>query len=206
MNVFEEHQLFIPTINDSRFATTLRDHCNNDLTASFRNAARCAIKIIARENKLSLHGVDIHEVTEVLWAYYENQLKEERTARDKAVYAAEGFDVKLSQAEREISNWKQHADRVCRATDDIVDAMNSTLTQPKESPIMATPTFTTITYVSGKPLSELTNEDLINAIKACEKEIESLREVKRTSTKVAAKIAELDSTADKIRDALDGRA
>lgn len=71
---------------------------------------------------------------------------------------------------------------------------------------MATPTFNTITYVSGKPLSELTNEDLINAIKACEKEIESLREVRRTRTKVAAKIAELDSTADKIRDALDARA
>ena len=71
---------------------------------------------------------------------------------------------------------------------------------------MATPTFTTITYVSGKPLSELTSDDLIAAIKACEKEIEGLREVRRTSTKVAAKIAELDSTADKIRDALDERA
>ena len=40
---------------------------------------------------------------------------------------------------------------------------------------------------------------------ATRKEIESLREVKRTSTKVAAKIAALDDTADKIRDALDGR-
>lgn len=209
MNAFEEHQLFIPIINDSRFAIHLRNYCDKNVANDFVRQARHSIRIIARENDLSLHDADIHEVTEVLWAYYENQLKEERTARNNAVYAAEGFAPRLSRAERELSSWKQTVNRTVRVTDELIDKLNATHASqqlPKESPIMATPTFATITYVSGKPLNELTNEDLIAAIKACEKEIESLREVKRTSTKVAAKIAELDNTADKIRDALDARA
>lgn len=185
MNAFEEHQLFTPIINDSRFALQLRDHCNNDQIASFKNEARCAIKIIARENELSLRGVDIHEVNEVLWAYYENQLKEERAAKEAAT-------IRIAGSTSAASNFEQHTNRMKR--------------HPKESPIMATPTFNTITYVSGKPIDDLSSDELIQAIKACEKEIDSLREVKRESTKVTAKIAALNDTADKIRDALDARA
>lgn len=210
MNTFEEHQLFIPIINDGRFAVNLADQCHHGRRVIFNRYVLEAVHKIRVENNLSISVSNRETVQQELWEYYKRREDEERAAiqaaRDNAVYAAEGFDAKPNQAERELSDWKQSINRTVRATDDVVNALNHTHTQPKESPIMATPTFVTITYVSGKPLNELTNDDLINAIKACEKEIESLREVKRTSTKVAAKIAELDSTADKIRDALDARA
>ena len=204
MNTFEEHQLFIPIINDSRFALELADTCATGNRVTFNRLALHAVHKIRAEANVSISISNRETVQQELWKYYKRLEDEERAARqatrDNAVYAAEGFDAKPSKEKRELGDW------MAKRLDHMVDALNYTPTQPKESPIMATPTFTTITYVSGKPLNELTNEDLINAIKACEKEIESLREVKRTSTKVAAKIAELDSTADKIRDALDARA
>lgn len=222
MNTFEEHQLFIPIISDSRFAPKLANECYNGRRIAFNRCALDAMHKVGVEAGLSMSTENRNTVQRELWEYYKRLEDEERTARNNAVYAAEGFDAKANQTEREVSGWEQHAARVCREAFGMTDTyssdswkqaiartirMNNPPQQiPKESHIMATPTFNTITYVSGKPLSELTNEDLINAIKACEKEIESLREVRRTRTKVAAKIAELDSTADKIRDALDARA
>ena len=214
MNTFEEHQLFTPIINDSRFALGLADTCAAGNRVTFNRLALHAVHKIRAEANVSISIGNRETVQQELWEYYTRLEGEERaarrTARDNAVYAVEGFDAKPSKKEYELSEW------MAKQLDHMVDALqyatacrianSDNPTQPKESPIMATPTFTTITYVSGKPLNELTNDDLINAIKACEKEIESLREVKRTSTKVAAKIAELDSTADKIRDALDARA
>lgn len=177
MNVFEEHQLFIPIINDSRFAHILRAHCRAKLRPRFNMSAYDAICIIRRENNLGVSMTQIENVQQALWEYNTQMLEEE-------------YDRREARA----------------GTVDTINPCNEIPTPPKEEPIMAkTPAFETKHFVDGQDASTITDEGLIHAIKRLEAEIEALGQVKTKSTKITAKITELNTQREAIAALLDAR-
>lgn len=70
---------------------------------------------------------------------------------------------------------------------------------------MSKVTISTITYVNGSDVTKLTDEQLIEAIKQIEGEIEDLGKVKTESKKVAAKIEGLKKTLTEVVAILDAR-
>lgn len=73
--------------------------------------------------------------------------------------------------------------------------MNSTSTQA----------FATVSYVYGRPVKDLSEAELISAIKGLEKEIADLGTVKTASTKITAKIEELNGMLAQVVAALDAK-
>lgn len=185
MNDFKENQLFLSIVNDSRFAQLLYRLCIDDKRAWFNDEVYTMLVTARRENNLSASELNRKNVEQALWEHYKRKLDEEAERQQQHAYIAENYEQATTRATTRFNGPPQQL--------------------PKEPKTMTTPTFKTVTFVNGTPLSDLTDNDLIQAIKNCEKEIESLKEVKRTSTKVASKIAELEAIADKIRDALDAR-
>lgn len=181
MNVFEEHQLFIPIINDSRFALKLRDLCEAQRPGTFERFAFDALIIIKRENKLSVQSDNAEAVRTALWEYYTNQLKEERAANTrKSVYATEGL-----------------TNPCCEIP-----------TPTKEQNTMATnkpDTFQTKHLVNGVDVNELSDDHLIDAIKSLENQTTALQTVKTESKKILARIASLNAQREAIVALLDSR-
>lgn len=176
MDAFEEHQLFIPILNDARFAVELKRWCWNDLVNQFRAAVKQAVFAIQRENDLSVTIANREAVTIALWEHYQREREEE--------------------AERQYQR--------------------STLSEPytprpprslKKEPLMSTkpPAFETKHFVNGHDVNNLTDEDLICAIKAVEAEITKLGDVKTESKKIANKIKQLDEQRAAIAQLLDSR-
>lgn len=216
MNVFEEHQLFIPIINDSRFALRLADECRNGRRVIFNRYVLEAVHKVRVEANLSISTENREAVQQELWEYYKRLEDEER---DKAVYAAEGFDAKPSQAERELREWKLEAGRIAHEAFGMVDALQYATTRRivdgnnlsllKESLDMATnkpDTFQTKHLVDGVDVNELSDDYLIDAIKSLEKQTTELQAVKTESKKITARIASLNVQREAIVALLDARA
>lgn len=179
MNVFEEHQLFIPIINDARFAIGLRALCMANRPGSFKQKVINALFVLQCENELNVQSENAEAVRTALWDYYINSIKEERaTDSRKSVYVAES-----SNPSCEIP------------------------TPPKEPEVMNDKpnTFETKHFVNGVEASTLSDSQLIHAIKVLESEISSLKEVKTESQKILAKIASLDQQRQEIAALLDSR-
>ena len=101
---------------------------------------------------------------------------------------------------------ERHASRKTEATEAVP---NGTETQEENTMNQTTNTFTapfvTKSYIYGKDVEQMTEQELINAIRSVETEIDSLKTVKTPSTKIAAKIEELQSMLAKIVGVLDGK-
>lgn len=177
MNVFEEHQLFIPIINDGRFALELRRLCFTNHPGFFSNLVDRAISTEMHENRLNVSPANRSNVCAALWKHYTQEKEEEEAQR---------------QYER--STPKQI----------ITNSIPST---PKEPIIMAktTPSFETKHFVNGIDATTLTDNELITAIKDLETKLKALREIKTESTRIALKIEQLDEQRLAIAVLLDSR-
>ena len=89
------------------------------------------------------------------------------------------------------------------------ETTNETETQEENTMNQTTNTFAaafvTKSYIYGKDVEQMTEQELISAIRSVETEIDSLKTVKTPSTKIAAKIEELQSMLAKIVGVLDGK-
>lgn len=179
MDAFEEHQLFIPIINDARFAITLKRFCWNDLEDQFRKETKQAIRVTGLENNLSVTPANRENVTIALWQHYQREREEE--------------------ADRQFQR-----STPCEAH--IPEPPRPSLKQ--EPTIMATkaPAFETRHFVDGVDASDLSDDALIEAIKRLEKELEAMSTVKTVSKKIQGKIDQLDSQRLAIAALLDSRA
>lgn len=192
MDIFEEHQLFIPIINDSRFAHTLRAYCHAKLRPRFNKSTYDAIYIIRRENNLSLSIEQVKNVQQALWEYY-NQMLEEEYDRQKA--RAGTFDAICP---------RNVPDKPFNVTG--VQLLTDSIPIPTKEPTMSrAPAFETKHFVDGQDASTIPDEGLIHAIKRLEAEIEALGQVKTKSTKITAKITELNTQREAIAALLDAR-
>lgn len=81
--------------------------------------------------------------------------------------------------------------------------------QQEEAPVnqttQAVPAFETKHYVFGQDVGNMTEGQLVDAIKRIENEIADLKTVKTKSTKIAAKIAELNAMLAKVVEVLDAK-
>ena len=81
--------------------------------------------------------------------------------------------------------------------------------QQGETPVnqttQAVPAFETKHYVFGQDVSNMTEGQLVDAIKRIENEIADLKTVKTKSTKITAKIAELNAMLAKVVEVLDAK-
>lgn len=77
-------------------------------------------------------------------------------------------------------------------------------TETQEENTMSQPAFVTKSYIYGKDVEQMSEQELINAIRSVEAEIGSLKTVQTPSKKIAAKIAELEDMLKKIVGVLDG--
>lgn len=197
MNVFEEHQLFIPIINDSRFAHALRAHCHAKLRPRFNKSAYDTIRVIARENNLTVGLEQIENVQQALWDYNTQMLEEEYNRQEARAGTFDAICPRTT-ASRPFA--------ITGVADHAINPCNKIPTPPKEEPIVAkTPAFETKHFVDGQDASTITDEGLIHAIKRLETEIEALRQVKTKSTKISAKIEELNTQREAIAKLLDSR-
>lgn len=177
MNAFEEHQLFIPIINDSRFALTLKELRFKNSRSVFNKCAFDAILITQRENKLSASEANYITVRAALWDYYAQQLEEEEAERQYLLSTPKNLIPPEPQP------------------------------QPKEPTVMAktTPAFETKHFVYGVEASALSDNELITAIKDLEAGIRALRDIKTESQRIKTKIEQLDQQRLAIAALLDAR-
>ena len=88
------------------------------------------------------------------------------------------------------------------------EATNETETQEEntmnQTVAISTVAFATKSYVYGKDVEQMSEGELINAIRSVEAEIASLKTVQTPSKKIATKIAELEEMLKKIVGVLDG--
>ena len=78
-------------------------------------------------------------------------------------------------------------------------------TETQEENTMSQPAFVTKSYIYGKDVEQMSEQELINSIRSVETEIGSLKTVQTPSKKIAAKIAELEDMLKKIVGVLDGK-
>lgn len=109
----------------------------------------------------------------------------------------------LARLERELKEWREGVRTLVHATDLIT---NKSLLNPKEQDTMSDkPAFETKHFVNGVEASTLTDENLIHAIRKIELEMEALGKIVTKSTKIEAKILELDAQRTAIAALLDSR-
>ncbi len=176
MNVFEEHRLFIPIINDSRFAPMLKGICSINSRSVFNACANDAILIIQRENELSVKNDSYTVVKAALWNYYNEQLKEEAERQYRLSTPKSSMPPEPQPQPKEPA------------------IMTKT-----------SPAFATKHFVNGVEAGLLSDNELITAIKDLEAEIKTLSDVKTASTRIKTKIEQLDQQRLAIAALLDAR-
>mgnify|MGYP000898315850 FL=1 len=176
MNVFEENQLFIPILNDARFAVELKRWCWNDLVNQFRAAVKQAVFAIQRENDLSVTIANREAVTIALWEHYQREREEEAERQYQQSTLSEPYTPRPPRSLKK-------------------EPLMST--KP--------PAFETKHFVNGQDTTTLSDDELIQAIKNLETEIAKLSEVKTESKKITDKISKLDEQRAAIAKLLDSR-
>ena len=175
MNAFEEHQLFIPIINDSRFALKLKELRFKN-SRGFNAYANEAIWVVRRENKLCVTEANCIMVRAALWDYYTQQLEEE--------------------AERQY---------LLSTPKNLIPPEPQPQPKEPTVMAKTTPAFETKHFVYGVEASALSDNELITAIKDLEAEIKALNDVKTASTRIKIKIEQLDQQRLAIAALLDAR-
>lgn len=176
MNAFEEHQIFIPIINDSRFALTLKELRFKNSRSIFNACANEAIRTTQRENKLSITESNCIEIRAALWDYYNKELKEE---------AERQYRLSTPKSSMPPEPQPQPKEPTVMAK--------------------TTPAFETKHFVYGVEASALSDNELITAIKDLEAGIKALNDVKTASTRIKIKIEQLDQQRLAIAALLDAR-
>lgn len=214
-NSFLYNQLFLTIINDAKWHSQINsDHCRtrSDVRHFTRNAimrALMARDFLSREEANSYKSQ--HEEMVLEWVVdhvremHPTKFFEERDApTDKAQYC--DTVVPPDRMKREAPQFKINLTPITKEEEEMsnitgAQVNNVVLGRSQNNE----PAFKTISYVYGTPVESLSEAQMIGAIKEVEKEIENLKTVKTKSSKIAAKIKELEAMLASIVTALDGK-
>lgn len=169
------------------------------LTGRFGDFRRRTANYIKATHKLVARDHDCAKPKETQWAYIVLSLWLNRGGSPNDVLADPGALKPHYVALLGLNN-ERHASR---KTEAIEAVPNETETQEENT--MSQAAFVTKSYIYGKDVEQMTEQELINAIRSVETEIDSLKTVKTPSTKIAAKIEELQGMLAKIVGVLDGK-
>lgn len=159
-------------------------------TANYINAIH---KLVARDH-------DCAKPKETQWAYIVLSLWLNRGGSPSDVLADPGVLKPHYAALLDGLDNERHAARKTEVTEAVPNE-----TETQEENTMSQAAFVTKSYIYGKDVEQMSEHELINAIRSVETEIDSLKTVKTPSTKIAAKIAELEDMLAKIVGVLDGK-
>lgn len=173
------------------------------LLGRFGEFRRRTANYIKAAHKLVARGHDCAKPNEIEWAYIVLSLWLNRGGSPNDVLADPGVLKPHYVALLDELDNERHASRKTEATEAIEAVPNETETQEENT--MSQAAFVTKSYIYGKDVEQMTEQELINAIRSVETEIDSLKTVKTPSTKIAAKIEELQDMLAKIVGVLDGK-
>lgn len=217
-NLFLYNQLFLTIINDAKWHSQITSFgCRtwSDVRYFTRRAITRALlerNFFSREELNSYKSQ--HEKMVFEWVMdhvremypYLTKFFEEREApTDKAQYC--DTVVPPDRMKREAPQFKINLTPITKEEEEM---SNITGTQVNNNVVLGRsqnnePAFKTVSYVYGTPVESLSEAQMIGAIKEVEKEIENLKTVKTKSSKIAAKIKELEAMLASIVTALDGK-
>lgn len=213
---FLYNRLFLTIINDAKWHSQINsDHCRTrsdvrHFTRSAITRALMAGDFLSREEANSYKSR--HEEMVLEWVVghvremHPTKFFEERDApTDKAQYC--DTVVPPDRMKREAPQFKINLTPITKEEEEM---SNITGAQVNNNVVLGRsqnyePAFKTVSYVYGTPVESLSEAQMIGAIKEVEKEIENLKTVKTKSTKIAAKIKELEAMLASIVTALDGK-
>lgn len=160
-------------------------------TANYINATH---KLVARDN-------DCAKPKEMEWAHIVLSLWLNKGGNPGAALVDPGvLKPYYAALLNELDN-KRRASRETEATNEIETQEENTMNQTVTPFTVA---FATKSYIYGKDVEQMSEGELINAIRSVETEIASLKTVQTPSKKIATKIAELEEMLKKIVGVLDG--
>lgn len=149
-----------------------------------------------------------------------NSLGEVSEIEDRAyiyMQLAAHYGYSWAEVRNEISGAGELRNHMTKLIDERIDERNNVTPatetpqpiQQEEAPVnqttQAVPAFETKHYVFGQDVSNMTEGQLVDAIKRIENEIADLKTVKTKSTKITAKIAELNVMLAKVVEVLDAK-
>lgn len=179
-------QVFLTIINDSTAHNRLSPFIPSKLINIFRHKANDERHRLCREEDSQMTGEERRYVNLLLWEYWGGELS----------------DHVLRDLDEYLGTYRKY----------ITDFMCITASQSQSEPIKEEtmnptaelkPAFETKHFVFGTNIADMTEAQLIDAIKQVEGEIADLKAVKTKSSRIAAKVKELDDMLAKIVEALD---